>query len=69
MGGWSPSAPQPTPWPSRPIKQYNTCFWALVKSGKTTTEAHEQLRVRPAAASHAVPAALSLQPAACAPIR
>ncbi|KAI7835414.1 hypothetical protein COHA_010688 [Chlorella ohadii] len=23
---------------------YNTCFWALVKSGQTTTEAHAQLR-------------------------
>ncbi|EFN59318.1 hypothetical protein CHLNCDRAFT_19326 [Chlorella variabilis] len=23
---------------------YNTCFWALVKSGKSTGEAHEQLR-------------------------
>lgn len=26
--------------------QYNTCFWALVKSGKTTAEAQAQLRVR-----------------------
>ena len=35
--------------------QYNTCFWALVKSGKTATEAHEQLRVRRgAAAAHRV---------------
>jgi tRNA(His) guanylyltransferase len=25
---------------------YNTCFWALVSSGKTTTEAHEALKVR-----------------------
>ena len=27
------------------LLQYNTCFWALVKSGQTTTEAHAQLRV------------------------
>lgn len=25
---------------------YNTCFWALVKAGASTTAAHEQLRVR-----------------------
>ena len=46
-----PCLPRPLPSPSlcfppaptRP--QYNTCFWALVKSGKSTTEAHAQLRV------------------------
>ncbi len=26
--------------------QYNTCYWALVKSGKTPLEAQETLRVR-----------------------
>lgn len=25
--------------------QYNTCFWALVKSGKTPTEAQAALKV------------------------
>lgn len=28
------------------ILQYNTCFWALVKSGKTPVEAQEALKVR-----------------------
>lgn len=26
--------------------QYNTCFWALVKSGKSQSEAHTRLKVR-----------------------
>ena len=29
--------------------QYNTCYWALVKAGKTPQEAQDTLRVRPAA--------------------
>ena len=37
-----PGPPLPT---HHPLLQYNTCFWALVKSGTTTTEAHAQLRV------------------------
>ena len=27
--------------------QYNTCFWALVKSGKSRAEANQALQVRP----------------------
>ena len=39
-------SPLPFPLPLPSSLQYNTCFWAIVKSGKTAAQAHEQLRVR-----------------------
>lgn len=39
-------SPLPLPLPLPSSLQYNTCFWAIVKSGKTAAQAHEQLRVR-----------------------
>jgi len=31
---------------SRPAAQYNTCYWCLVKSGKTPAEAQATLKVK-----------------------
>jgi len=45
--------------------QYNTCFWALVKSGKSTTEAHAELRVSAQAHDGRQQAVLTLRIACC----